>query len=143
MKIIEIKKEIDTSKCDWPGCESEETRYAIADDNGNIVDDAQGYGYKTSKSAAKAMWWKFKDGKKKASKQAAWWRQHKDLFAEIQKFLEINFKEIMRGELTQADVDEQLKAIAKDQFKIELADEMLSFLHRKGSEKMIFRHRQK
>lgn len=42
MKIIEIKKEVDLSKCDWPGAEREETRYAIADDDGNVVDDAQG-----------------------------------------------------------------------------------------------------
>lgn len=60
MKIIEIPKAADASR-DWPGC-SDETRYAIADDDGNVIDDAQGYGYKTPKSAAKAMWWKFKDG---------------------------------------------------------------------------------
>lgn len=84
------------------------------------------------------MWWKFKDGKKKASKQAAWGRNHKDLYAEIQKFLEVNFKEILREELSQADVDGYLKKIAEEQFKIELSDEMLNFLSLKGSEKMIF-----
>ena len=55
MQIKEIKKMSD--KYDFP---VEETRYVIADDDGKIVDDAQGYGYKTKQNAMKAMWWKFK-----------------------------------------------------------------------------------
>lgn len=38
-------------------------RFAIADDDGKVVDDAQGYGYTSKLKAAKAMWWKFKGGK--------------------------------------------------------------------------------
>ena len=44
MQIKEIKKMSD--KYDFP---VEETRYAIADDDGKIVDDAQGYGYKPNR----------------------------------------------------------------------------------------------
>ena len=43
-----------------------EGRYVIIDENsGEIVDDAQGYGYKDKQKATKAMWWKFSGGKEK------------------------------------------------------------------------------
>ena len=35
-----------------------ETRWKVTDKNGNIVDDAQGYGYKTKQKAIKAMWYR-------------------------------------------------------------------------------------
>jgi hypothetical protein len=35
-------------------------RFAIADGNGKIVDDAQGYGYTTGQKAHKAMWYRFR-----------------------------------------------------------------------------------
>ena len=34
-----------------------------------MIDDAQGWGYKTKKKATAAMWWKFKGGKQKADQQ--------------------------------------------------------------------------
>jgi hypothetical protein len=43
-----------------------ETRYIIIDDtNGNIIDDAQGYGFKSKKAAYKCYYYKFKGGKQK------------------------------------------------------------------------------
>ncbi len=38
-------------------------RFCIVDDNGEIIDNAQGYGYKTKQNAYKAGYWKFKGGK--------------------------------------------------------------------------------
>lgn len=38
-------------------------RFVIADNSGKVVDDAQGWGYKTEEKARKAMWYKFKGGK--------------------------------------------------------------------------------
>ena len=55
MKIVPFK-----NKSEFP-----EKRFAIADDSGKILDDAQGYGYKSQKSAEKVMWYRFKGGKEK------------------------------------------------------------------------------
>lgn len=35
-----------------------ETRWKVTDKNGKVVDDAQGYGYKTKQKAIKAMWYR-------------------------------------------------------------------------------------
>ena len=43
-----------------------EGRYVIIDENsGEIVDDAQGYGYKDKEKGTKGMWWKFSGKKEK------------------------------------------------------------------------------
>ena len=130
MKIIKIKKDINNPN---PFNETHimETRYAIADDNGKIVDDAQGYGYKTYEKASKAMWWKFKDGKKSSDEKIKWWKSHKDLYDAIQDMIMMYCKEIMRGELTDDDICGYAKQIAKDDFNIDLADDMIKFLHTK------------
>ena len=57
----------------------------------------------------------------------------------MQDFLLVNFKEIARGELTNDDVDGYIKKIAKDDFGIDLPEDMLKFLSLKGSCKMIER----
>ena len=43
-----------------------QTRFDICDATGKVIDDAQGYGYKTEQSAHKAAAYKFKGGQKKA-----------------------------------------------------------------------------
>ncbi len=45
--------------------DEEESRYRIEDDDGKVIDDAQGYGYKTYQKAIKAMWHKFQGGREK------------------------------------------------------------------------------
>ena len=45
--------------------DEEESRYRIEDDDGKVIDDAQGYGYKTYRKAIKAMWYKFQGGREK------------------------------------------------------------------------------
>lgn len=57
MKIVKYKKDTEEG---FP-----EYRFRIVDDNGKILDDAQGYGYKSEKNASKVMWYKFKGGKDK------------------------------------------------------------------------------
>lgn len=101
MQIKEIKKMSD--KYDFP---VEETRYVITDDDGKIVDDAQGYGYKTKQNATKAMWWKFKNGKNKHDELARWWKNPPNdvLLKRIFEIEEINLKELARGEFTTDDV---------------------------------------
>lgn len=72
------------------------TRFIIISEDGEIIDDAQGYGYKTFQSAQKAAWYKLKGGKKKSAdlkKQAYWfWRTNSNFKQEIQHILEINCK---------------------------------------------------
>lgn len=128
MKIINIKKEVKNLEL-FGEKAIVETRYAIADDSGKIVDDAQGYGYKTYEKASKAMWWKFKDGKKSSDEKIKWWKAHKGLYDAIQDIIMMNYKEIMRGEITDSDICAYAKQIAKDDFDIDLADDMIKFLN--------------
>lgn len=50
-------------------------RFEIVDkETGEIIDNANGYGYKTKTNAYKAGWFKFGGGKKKVDDAVAWWR---------------------------------------------------------------------
>lgn len=50
-------------------------RFEIVDkETGEIIDNANGYGYKTKTNAYKAGWFKFGGGKKKVDDAIAWWR---------------------------------------------------------------------
>ena len=141
MKVAKVKMPIDNSKYDGYG-PSEETRYVIIDSNGKTIDDAQGYGYKTYDKAMKAMWWKFKDGKKKSNDKVAWWKKHKELWHAIDEFTLTWFKEMMRGEVT----DEEVNAWCKDKAKemgIDMPDEMLKFAFSKVGLKMIGKEMEK
>jgi hypothetical protein len=108
MKIIPIKK-IDNSV--YGGYE--EARFAIADDDGKVIDDAGGYGYKTAQKAHKAMWYKFEGGKQKkeaeANERKRFFKEHKGLDKYIDEILEYNIKEIARGELTDQDILDDIK----------------------------------
>ena len=123
MKVVEVKK-------------GYEVRYAIADDNGKIVDDAQGYGYTTKQKAMKAMWWKFKNGKQEADAKVAWWKKHKELWHSIQEDLEHWWKEICTGEFTNDDIDAMCKKKAAE-MQIDLPNEMLRFAFSKTGSKML------
>ena len=82
---------------------------------GEILDDAQGYGYKTKQRALKAGWYKFADGKAKmdATTKAAeqFWRNHKSFAKKINELQETWFKEILMGEI---NLDEAAATLAKD-----------------------------
>ena len=86
-------------------------RFAISDESGKVVDDAQGYGYKTKQSAFKAMSWKLQGGKQKAESQAkafrSWLKEdvkHPKIIKEFNDQMEWNFKELSRGEVKIADI---------------------------------------
>ena len=76
-----------------------QTRFVICGKDGAVIDDAQGYGYKTAQAAHKAAWYKLNGGKKKvdgAKKTAIkFWRTHKDFAKALKNVLEINFKNPM------------------------------------------------
>lgn len=112
-------------------------RFAIANDDGKVVDDAQGYGYTSKQKAAKAMWWKFKGGKDAGNKNVAWWKKHRDLYDCVTEFMDINFKEICRGELTEDDVFGYCEKIAKEELNIEFPKKMFNFMISKSGGKML------
>lgn len=63
-------------------------RFDICDSDGKVIDDAQGYGYKSAQSAHKAASYKFKGGNKKA-----FWRKNKEFAVKLTDMLLINFKD--------------------------------------------------
>ena len=100
-------------------------RFVIVDDNGQVADDAQGYGYKSKQSAHKAMWYKFQGGKEKIESRKRQrndvFKQHKGLERFIDRWYETWFKELVRGEMTEDDL---LQAI-KDEFGMNFPKELL------------------
>ena len=108
------------------GCDQYDQRWVITDDDGKVVDDAQGYGYKSKQKAAKALWYKFKDGKSKINKNKqeknAFFKQHKGLSKFLNKIYEDNFKELYRGEVTEQDIIDEVK----EKFGINIPKSFLS-----------------
>ena len=59
-------------------------RYIIIEAEGGVVlDDANGYGYKSAPNAYRAGWYKFKGGKSRVDAAKAWWRAHKDFYESL------------------------------------------------------------
>lgn len=57
-------------------------RFVIIEvEGGVLLDDAQGYGYKTARNAYKAGWYKFNGGRGKLAMARDWWKSHRE-FAE-------------------------------------------------------------
>ena len=44
-----------------------------------VVDNANGYGYKSKPNAYRAAWYKFGGGKVKVSSTESWWKKHENL----------------------------------------------------------------
>ena len=92
------------------------SRFVLVDPvTGAVLDDAQGYGYTSFEKAKKAGWYKFAGGKKKVDtakkNAAAFWKKNKAFGKRVADYLEINFKEIARGE---DDPDVDILAIAQE-----------------------------
>jgi hypothetical protein len=90
------------------------SRYVIVEKGTEkVLDDAQGYGYKTAEGAHKAGWFKFQRGNKKiaSDKTAAkkFWKQHPDIKKEFVQSLEYGVKELSRGEITEAGIISDLE----------------------------------
>jgi hypothetical protein len=75
-------------------------RFIILDDNDQVIDDANGYGYKTYQNAEKRMWFKFKGGKEKLDIISKFWKENQHIYKYYIDLLEINCKEISRYEVT-------------------------------------------
>jgi len=83
-------------------------RYAIADTNGKIIDDAQGYGYKSKQAAYKVANYKFKGGKSRAHKKRVnarkWKKENKDVWLELVKTYQMNATELVKGNITEREI---------------------------------------
>jgi hypothetical protein len=90
-------------------------RYVISNSEGKIIDDANGYGYKTSKNAYLAMKYKYMGGKEKKDSQKNQFKEwlktptNKELIKKFEDTIEYGFKEIARGETTIKDIWNQLE----------------------------------
>lgn len=88
-------------------------RFAIADANtGEIVDDAQGYGYTTRRKAHKAAWWKFEGGREKAAKGKKAVRStplYQQIARDFEKLTLSWAKELARGEIEENELWNELE----------------------------------
>lgn len=98
-------------------------RFAIADKTGKILDDAQGWGFKTRQKAFFSMHHNFLGGKESKQQRKNDFKNwvnsnptHKKIVNEFNNLLEGYFKEIARGESTIEDVWGQLET----EYKIEI-----------------------
>ena len=90
-----VKRPVNKKSNPW----EREDRWNIVDfKTGAIIDDAQGYGYKTQQKAAKAGWWKFKGGKGKTKNEEKivmlWMSNNAKYVEEYENIVISNFKEL-------------------------------------------------
>ena len=92
MKIIKVKKEF-------------EERYIIINsETGEIIDDAQGYGYKTSKKAYAAYYYKYKGGLEKRIKHQVFWKKNIEIAKHIDELVLYWSKEISKHNISYAEI---------------------------------------
>jgi len=125
MKITAITKEVIHDD----GFREMETRYAIVDEvTGEILDDAQGYGYRTFEKAREALWYRFKGGRSKieASKSESrkFFKDNPKIKARLIELIEINVKEIALGEVS----DEDIMDWVKKEFGVDIPKNCLKYL---------------
>jgi hypothetical protein len=91
-------------------------RFAIADENEKIIDNAQGYGYKTKQKAFLAMNWKFGGRKQKVDIEKQnfkiWLKSnsvHSQIIKKFEEELEWNVKELCRGEIKEEDIWKEIE----------------------------------
>jgi hypothetical protein len=106
-----------------------EERFVIIDkDTGEILDDAQGYGYKTYTNAKKVLWYRFEGGKQKTSSLKSeankFWKLNSKIKMFALDFYSYNVKELSRNEITEKD----LVASVKRDFGVDLDIKYLKFL---------------
>ena len=107
----------------------EEDRYIIVEkETGKVIDDAQGYGYKSFQSAKKAMWYRFDGGEKKinAAKSEAtkFWKDHPKVRSLVEDFYDCNVKQICLGEVSEEDLIKEVK----EKFNIKLDKKYLNYV---------------
>lgn len=125
-----INKERSFEAIEKAGQSPWDKRWVLIDpETKGIIDDAQGYGYKSKQKAIKAGWYKFSGGKEKkqSAKSAAknFWKKNKEFAKEVNNLYEWGFKEIARGEIDpDEEIDELIQKMGVVGFKKEFVDYM-------------------
>lgn len=106
---------------DYDGIKVKETRFVIVDKEGNIIDDAQGYGYKTKSGAYKAHYYKSDPIRVIIDKEIKKWKkQNSKLFYELRDELDNRLYNafILEIEFTYKDFEDLCKEfnITKESF---------------------------
>lgn len=84
-------------------------RFKIVDKGGKLVDNAQGYGFKTSQKAKKYIWYKFGGGKQKIDDIKSFWRKNRQFSKKLSDLYMDWYKEIARNEV---NFEEEAKGLA-------------------------------
>lgn len=110
-----------------------EDRYVIVDKvTEKIIDDAQGYGYKTREKASKAMWWKFRGGKENSDNNKKLFNEwikidlNKEIYNSFNNLLEGYFKEISMGIST---IDEVFETI-ESEYGVEIPNDIKKYIQK-------------
>lgn len=87
-----------------------ETRYSIVDiETGEVLDDAQGYGYKTAQKAYKAYTYKTQGGREKDKEIIKFWKENKELLKYVEKLENTWITELCKGEINLKDIQRWIK----------------------------------
>jgi len=123
LKVIGIRKD-------------EGIRYIIIDKKtGEIIDDAQGYGYRSKQKAYRALSYKYRGGKEKLSKYETFWKKNKKIAKHIREIHTIWYKENLRAEITADDILHDIL----NKFNIDIPKDLLKHyeLAFKGEKKVV------
>jgi len=103
-------------------------RYIIVNkDTGEIIDDAQSYGYRSIWKAKKAYWYKFQHGKKQLDKLESeaklFWKTNNNIKTYVNNWYDTHYKEAYRKK----QLDKDLITAIKIEFNIELTPKYLDY----------------
>lgn len=111
---------------EMPNGDPYDPRWILVDPvSGKMLDDAQGYGYKSKQNAIKAGWYKFGGGKKKVDAAEVFWKRNRKFAEKVQELFELNFKAIFYDKL---DVGPDVDKLAKELGVVGFQQEFLSYL---------------
>lgn len=84
-------------------------RFAIyRKDTGELLDSAQGYGYKSIGAANKAGWYKYSKGWQYIENKKDWWRQHPEFRKALRQHYSMYWEEIMEGDYDEESLAKEL-----------------------------------
>ena len=102
-------------------------RFVIVDDNGNLLDDAQGYGYTSMQKAYAA--WGYKHNKKakaKRKRKDRWWKKHREFECEVEDIMFQVAKDEQHGfKHSKKEIFEACAEVAKEMGIADFSEDLL------------------
>lgn len=103
------------------------SRFVIVDDIGNVLDDAQGYGYTSPQKAYAA--WNYKNNKQariKRKRKERWWKKHPEFAEDVEDILFQVLKDAQCGiKHAKKEVFEACAAIAKENRITDFSEDLI------------------